>query len=153
MNTRSHGTSTSSKKTMLSISSKREPSGWSKCDLPVVETVAAEEAQAGRVAGHGETQGERAVAVQMLRQPRRIDRDLVGERTERRQHAGATDDDAGGGFLHHLQRGAFLEIEHAADVAAALQVDQRMGQDKVVLGDIAVIAPHVLGEFRLARPK
>jgi hypothetical protein len=34
MNTRSHGTSTSSKNATQSISSKREPSGWSKRDRP-----------------------------------------------------------------------------------------------------------------------
>ncbi len=118
--------------------------------LSLVEAVAAEEAQARRVAGHGEAQGERAVVVQMLRQARRIDRDFVGQRAQRRQHAGAADDEAGGGFLHHLKRGAFLQVEHPADVAAALQVDQRMGQHEVVLGDVAMIAPHVFGEFRLA---
>ena len=35
-------------------------------------------------------------------------------------------------------------------MAAALQVDQRVRQHQVVLGDIAVVAPHVVGEFRLA---
>ena len=68
---------------------------------------------------------------------RRIDRDLVGERPQRRQHARAAHDDPGVGLAHHLQRGAFLQVEHAGDIAAALQVDQRVGQGQVVLADVS----------------
>ena len=34
--------------------------------------------------------------------------------------------------------------------AAALQIDQRVGQHQVVLGDVIVVAAHVVAELRLA---
>ena len=63
-----------------------------------VEAVAAEEAQAGRAAGNGEVQHEGIVAAGVLRGAWRIDRDFVGQRPERGQHAGAAHDDAGIGL-------------------------------------------------------
>ena len=80
----------------------------------------------------------------VLAEPRRIDRDLVGERAERRQHARAAHDDAAAGLADRLQRGAFLQVVVPDDIAAALQVDQRVGQDDVVLADVLVVAAHVV---------
>ena len=114
-NTRSHGTSTSSKKTTQSISSKREPSGWSKCERPRSKLSRHRNFRPGRAAGDGEIERERAVRLAVAGQARRIDRDLVGQRPQRRQHARAAHDDAGVGLAHHVQRGALLQVEHARD--------------------------------------
>ena len=102
-NTRSHGTITSSKKTTQSISSKREPSGWSKCERPEIEAVAAQEFEPRRAAGDRKAQRERAVAFGVARHARRIDPDLVGERPQGRENARAAHDDAGIGLAHHLR--------------------------------------------------
>ena len=115
-----------------------------------IEAVAAQEAQPRCSARDGEGDRERAVVLGVLSKPRRIHRDLVGERAKRRQHARAAHHDAGTGFAHHAQRRAFLQVEHARWIAAALQVDQRVGQDDVVLADVFVVAPDVVAELRPA---
>ena len=115
-----------------------------------VEAVAAEEAQAGGAAGDGEGDGERAVVFGVLAEAWGVDRDIVGQGPQGGQHARAAHDQAGAGFAHHAQRGAFLKVEVAGDVPAALEVDQRVGQDDVVLADVFVVAADVVAEFRSA---
>ena len=133
---------------MQSISSKREPSGWSKCERPRSKLSRQRKRRPRRAARDREGDGERAVVLGVLAEARRIHRDLVGDRAERRQHARAAHHQAAAGFLDHAQRGAFLQVEHAGDVAAALQVDQRVRQDDVVLADELVVAADVLRELR-----
>jgi len=76
------------------------------------------------VAVPGRLLGTRAALARVLRGARRIHRDLVGEWSQRRQHACTAHNDAGVRLLHHLQRGALLQIEDPRDCAAALQIDQ-----------------------------
>ena len=112
-----------------------------------VEALAAQESETRRAARDRKADRERAVRLGMPRHARRIDADLVGERSQGRQDARAAHDDAGIGLAHDLQCRPLFEIEDAGDGAAALQVDQRVGQGQVVFADVFVIAPHVLGEF------
>ena len=107
---------------------------------PEVEALAAQELQPRRAAGDGEVEREGAVRLVHLGQARRVDRDLVGDGRQRGQHARPAHDHAGVGLAHHVQRGALLQIEDARHGAAALQVDQRVGQRQVVLADVLVVA-------------
>ena len=75
-----------------------------------------------------------------LRQARRVDGDLVGDRAQRGQHARPAHDHAGVGLAHHVERGALLQVEDARHRAAALQVDERVGQGEVALADVVVVA-------------
>ena len=75
-NTRSHGTSTSSKKTMQSISSKRELKGWSKCERPRSKLSRQRNLRPGVPQGIAKLTANRSCP-SLWRQPRRINRDLV----------------------------------------------------------------------------
>ena len=153
---------TSSKNTMQSISSKREPSGWSKCERPRSKLSRQRKRRPG--VPHGIAKAARTGCG-----PRCAGRGAANRPRSRRRAAPAW---RGRGrrarrcrrLVSRItsQRGAFLQVEHAGDVAAALQVDQRVGQDEVVLADELVIAAHVLrrtrGRFcaevvRRARPR
>ena len=103
--------------------------------------------QARRAAWDGKGDCERAVVLGVLAEARRVDRDFVREGTEGGEHAGAVHHEATAGLSDHAQRRAFLQVEHAGDIAAALQIDQRVGQDDVVLPDVLVVAANVLREF------
>src|SRR2546421_11389090 len=60
----------------------------------VVEVLAADEAQTGRVAVDGEGEGVRRVLRRALEDRRREDQQLVGDRPDRREHPRSPDDDA-----------------------------------------------------------
>ena len=84
----------------------------------------------------------------ILSEPRRIHRDLIGDRPERRQHACAVHHQSTAGLPHRPQRGTFFQLVMRSDVTAALQVDQRVGEHQVVLADELIVAPHVGAELR-----
>src|SRR5689334_5264248 len=113
-----------------------------------IEAVAAQEFEAWRAAGDREAHRERAVLLAVAGEARRINRDLVRQRPQGGEDAGAPYHDPGARLFFHLQRGAFFKVEHAGYVAAALKVDQRMSQHDVVLAQMLDIAAHVLAEFR-----
>src|SRR5437588_450195 len=73
-----------------------------------IEAVTAEEFQSRGAAGNGEIDRERAVIFAVAGETRRVDRDLVGQRPQGRQDAGAAHDDAGIGLADHLEGGALL---------------------------------------------
>ena len=79
---------------------------------------------------------------------RRIDRDLVGEGTECGQYTRPAHDNSGVGLADAMQGRPLLEIVEAADVAAALQVDERMRENQIVLADVFVVPAHIVGELR-----
>src|ERR1051326_7902078 len=112
----------------------------------LIEAVAAEELEPRGAAWNGKRQRVRAVPLGIHADAGRIDCDLVRERPERRENAGAAHDDPGIGLAHHAQRGILLEIVNAGSGAAALQVDQRVGEHEVVLADQLVIPAHVVAE-------
>ena len=115
-----------------------------------VEALAAEELQTRGADRDGEVEREGAVRLIHLGQARRVDRDLVGDGRQRGQHARAAHDHAGVGLAHHVQGGAFLQIEDARHGAAALQVDQGVGQRQVVLADVRVVGADVCAELGTA---
>src|SRR5262249_3497943 len=79
----------------------------------LIEAVAAEELEARGAAGNGERQRKGARPLGVEADARRIDRDLVGERPERREDARPAHDDTGIGLAHDVQRRLLLEIVHA----------------------------------------
>jgi hypothetical protein len=115
-----------------------------------IVAVAAKEAQALGGAGNGEGEREGAVRAGVEAEARRIDRDLVGVGTEGREDAGAPDDDAGARLADDVERGAFLEIIEAGARPAALQIDEGVGEDEIVLADVLVVAAHILAELGAA---
>ena len=115
-----------------------------------IEALAAQEFEPRRAAWDRKAQRERAVALGVPAHARRIDPDLVGQRPQSRQDPRAAHDNAGIGLAHDLQRRPLLQVEHARDGAAALQIDQRMGQSQIVLAYVLVIAQHVLAPFGAA---
>ena len=114
----------------------------------LVKAVAAQKFEPRCTARDRKAQRERAVAFGMAAHARRVNADLVGKRPQCRQDARAAHDDTGIGLAHDFECRALLQVEDAGGGAAALQIDQRMGQGQVVFPDIFVIAQHVLAEFR-----
>ena len=114
---------------------------------PQIEALAAQEFEARRAARDREADRERAVVLGVPPHAWRIDADLVRERPQCREDPRAAHDNAGIGLAHDLQCRPFLEIKDAGNRAAALQVDQRMGQRQIVFADVFIVIPHVLGEF------
>ena len=117
---------------------------------PLIETVATKKPQPLGAAGDGEIEGERIVSFRVKGNTRRIDRDLVGEGAQRGQHACPAYDDAGVRLAYAVQGRSLFEIVEPADVAAALQVDQRMCQNQISLTDVLVVTAHIVGELRAA---
>ena len=118
--------------------------------LPVVEALPALVAEAGRVVGDGESEGVGfgGLAGKLVRRGG-IQRNLLGQRRQRGQHPRAVDVDAGVGFLLDPQRdvGAVFQ-RRGAGRAAALQVQQGVGQHQVVLADVLVVVVDVVLELR-----
>src|ERR1700704_5863772 len=114
----------------------------------LIETVATKEAHAFCTAGDSKIQGEWIVSIRVKWNTRRIDRDLVGERSERGQHTCAAHDDTGICLANAVQCCALLEIVEPADVATALQVDEGMSENEIVLADVLVVPAHIVGELR-----
>ncbi len=121
MNTRSRGTSTSSKITNASCSSKRDDSGRSKCLAPGVDTGSR----------HRNTRPGVSIGIEKLsaysggasgreRMPG-IDGDLVGERCERGEDAGAAHDDPVLGIAGLVQRDRVVD-----EFGVGRPVDRRM---------------------------
>ena len=118
--------------------------------LAVVEALPALVAQARSIVGYGE--GESIRLRRLLGEHVRgggIQRDLLRQRGQRRQHPRAVDIDSRVGLLLHPQGdvGAVLQGRRARR-PAALQVEQRVGQHQVVLPDVLVVVVDVVLELR-----
>ena len=112
------------------------------------DAVAADEFQAGRV--HADTERQRVAAAGIGHRLAGIDRDLVGERRQRRQHARAADQDAVFGFFHRVQLGF---VETGGDVALGFvghRMDQGVGQTEVPAGQLLLERDEVGGAFLVA---
>ena len=98
--------------------------------------VPAEDAQARRSHGDGERQGDlwlidgHGVG--------RIDRDLIGERAERRQDPGAVNHDGVRRFVHLAQRQFAVDALVVGDALVNDGVDDGVGQRQIPLGDLAL---------------
>src|ERR1700674_5123027 len=111
---------------------------------PLIETVATKKPQPLCAAGDGEIEGEWIVSIRVEGNTWRIDRDLVGEGPERGQHACPAYDDAGIRLADTVQCRSLFEIVEPADIAAALQVDQRMRENQITLADALVVTAHIV---------
>src|SRR5260370_7293103 len=80
-------------------------------------------------------------------QPGGVDRDFIRNRPQCRQDARAADDNTGAGFAHDVERGSLLQVEVAGNLAASLQIDQRVGEREIVLPDVLVVAFKFLAEL------
>src|SRR5260370_25153527 len=112
-----------------------------------IEAFAAQKSEPRRAAWNCEADRERAMAFGHSTQPRGVDRDFIRDRPQRRQDARAADNDTGAGFAHDVERGSLLQVEVAGDLAASLQIDQRVGEREIVLPDVLVVALQVLAEL------
>src|SRR5437660_3866874 len=117
---------------------------------PLIETIATKKPKPHCAAGDGKIEGERIVPLRVKGNTRRINRDLVGEGPQSGQHARSAYDDAGVRLAYAVQGRSLFEIVEPADVAAALQVDQRMCQNQISLTDVLVVTAHIVGELRAA---
>ena len=103
-----------------------------------VEALAAHELHPRGVAGQGKPKGIAfpGVARQAV-SAGRVDDDLVRKGAKGRQHTGAVDYDAGVGLLDYGQGHVGAVFEGSPHgVAAALEVDQGMGEGQVVFPDV-----------------
>src|SRR5260370_35922816 len=112
-----------------------------------VEAFAAQKSEPRRAAWNCEADRERAMAFGHSTQPRGVHRDFIRNRPQRRQDARAADDDTGAGFAHDVERGSLLQVEVAGNLAASLQIDQRVVQRDIVLTHLLVVALQVLSEL------
>src|SRR5260370_33162043 len=111
-----------------------------------IEAFAAQKSEPRRAAWNCEADRERAMAFGHSTQPRGVHRDFIRNRPQRRQDARAADDNTGAGFAHYVERGSLLQVEVAGNLAASLQIDQRVGEREIVLPDGLVVALQVLAE-------
>src|SRR5712691_3500778 len=91
-----------------------------------IEAFAAQKSEPRRAAWNREADREGAMAFGHSTQPRGVDRDFIRDRPQRRQDARAADDDAGAGLAHDMERRSLLQVEVAGNLAASLQIDQRV---------------------------
>src|SRR6266851_105129 len=115
-----------------------------------IEAFAAQKSEPRRAAWNREADRERAMAFGHSTQPRGVHRDFIRYRSQRRQDARAADDDTGAGLAHDMERRSLLQVEVAGNLAAPLQIDQRVGQREILLPDVLVVALQVLAELAAA---
>src|SRR5262249_49882587 len=115
---------------------------------PQIETVAAQEPKPLCTAGNSKTECKRIVSIRVKRDTRRVDRNFIGEGPEGCQNARAANDDSRLRLADAMQGRALLEVVESTGIAAALQVDQRVCENQVVVADVLVISAHVVAELR-----
>ena len=138
---------------MASISSKREPKGVIEVGPPHVVTLAADEAQTGGVAGDGEGECEPLGVFGLVADTGGVDGDLVGCGPQGGQHPRPAHHDAGVGLLLDGQGHLVFWVLHDGTLAGALEVDEGVGESKVVLAHVLVVLEDVVLELRTALGK
>ena len=113
----------------------------------LVKALAAEELDAGGVAGDGEGEGVLPVVVGQAVAGNGIDGDFVGNGAEGRQDAAAPDDETGVGLLDGGESHFLGQIVRGGRSAAALEVDQGVGEGDVVFPQELVVVEDVLLEL------
>src|SRR6516165_4789105 len=117
---------------------------------PLVETVATQEAKPLRSAGDSETERERVVSIRVKRNTWRVDRNFVGEGSQCCQNTRTPNDDSRIRLADAMQGRTLLEIVEPTGGAAALQVDERVCENQVIVADVFIITAHVVAELRAA---
>jgi hypothetical protein len=67
-----------------------------------------------------------------------------------RQHLGAAHDQAVLGFFDNAEIGIRIGLLRSGLAAVDRRIDQRVGKEDVVVATVAIVALHVVGEFRIA---
>src|SRR5262245_31223922 len=117
---------------------------------PLIEAVATQEPKPLSTAGNSETECERIVSLRVKWDTWRVDRNFVGEGPECRQNTRAANDDSRIRLTDAMQGRALLEIVEPTGIATALQVDERVCENQVIVADVLVITTHVVAELRAA---
>jgi hypothetical protein len=115
----------------------------------VVERLAADEAEARRVARDRERERVRSILLGALEHGRGHHEQLVGNRPDRRQHARAADHDAVVVLADDLRAERAAELLRGVLAAVGLGRDQRVRGEQILLPHQLVVAPHVVGERRV----
>ena len=143
-NTRSHGTNTLSKKAKASISSKREPRGWSNVERPRSKLSRHRNFRPGASQGMAKAKEVRPGAPVGSRWERAGYTAISSAMGQGRQQPRPVDHDAGVSLLDHRQGNVGLVGQGSVlRGAVALQVDQRMCKHQVVFPHVLVIVLYV----------
>ena len=120
---------------------------------PHVVALAADEPQAGGVAGDGEGEGEPLGVLGLVADTGGVDGDLIGGGPQGGEHPRAAYHDAGVGLLLDGQGHLVFGVLHDGTLAGALEVDEGVGESKVVLAHVLVVLEDVVLELRTALGK
>src|SRR5581483_9635768 len=110
---------------------------------PVVERLAADEAQAERVARDRDGERVRAVLGRALQHRRREDEQLVGDRPDRREDARAADRHAVVVLLDHVGHDRAAELLRRRHAPVRLRRHERVREEQVLLAHLLVVAARV----------